>query len=60
MWLTEGGQSATGSLIDHILQTNSLYPEVSKSAKSKNLSVTEYLNIHLDNLLKKDKYLTRT
>ncbi|HLD36084.1 MAG TPA: FGGY-family carbohydrate kinase [Planctomycetota bacterium] len=58
MWLTEGGQSATGSLIDFILQTNSLYNETNLQAKKHNLSLVEYLNRHLDTLLAKGKYLT--
>lgn len=59
MWLTEGGQSATGSLIDFILQTNSLYDSLNKIAKSKGLMLSEYLNNHLDKLIRKDKFLTK-
>lgn len=59
MWLTEGGQSATGSLIDFTLQTNSLYDEVGRLAKAGRLTVIEYLNKRLDNLVKRDKFLTR-
>lgn len=59
MWLTEGGESATGSLIDFVLQTNSLYDKLNKTAQSKGQILSEYLNDHLDILLKKDKFLTR-
>ena len=70
MWLTEGGQSSTGSLIDFVLQTNPLYDEVSRLAGASpsrpagliganSLTVAEYLNKHLDNLIRQDKFLTR-
>jgi FGGY-family pentulose kinase len=59
MWLTEGGQSATGSLIDFIIEKNSLYDKFNKLAKSKGQMLSEYLNNHLDRLIKDDKFLTK-
>jgi len=44
MWLNEGGQSATGSLIDFIIKYNSQYDLICKKAEEKNISVYEYLN----------------
>ncbi|AJI96690.1 FGGY carbohydrate kinase domain-containing protein [Yersinia ruckeri] len=43
-WLNEGGQSATGALIDHIIQTHPCYPELLAQAKSKGETIYEALN----------------
>lgn len=59
MWLTEGGQSATGSLVDFILQTNSLYNQVRQDARDKRQTLFECLNARLDDLLKKNKFPTK-
>ena len=39
MWLTEGGQSATGALIDHVLHTHRRTGELEKEAKHRGTSV---------------------
>jgi len=44
MWLTEGGQSATGSLVDFIIRDNSKYNEIKKKAQADKVSVYQYLN----------------
>ena len=44
MWLNEGGQSATGSLIDHVISNNAAYPDIVKSAKDKEQDVYTFLN----------------
>lgn len=54
MWLNEGGQSATGSLIDFIIKYNSKYDLICKKAKEKKQSVYQYLNKVVDEIKKKE------
>jgi FGGY-family pentulose kinase len=54
-WLTEGGQSATGALIDHLLFTHPAYPALETAAKEQGKSVYELLNLRLDALAKAEK-----
>ncbi|XP_031557466.1 FGGY carbohydrate kinase domain-containing protein-like isoform X2 [Actinia tenebrosa] len=52
LWLNEGGQSATGKLIDHLVENHPAYREVQEFAKTKGTSTYEELNrvvIHLSN-----------
>ncbi|MBW2137243.1 MAG: FGGY-family carbohydrate kinase [Deltaproteobacteria bacterium] len=44
MWLNEGGQSATGSLIDLMIRDNSSFPKISRDAKARGADVYTYLN----------------
>lgn len=44
MWLTEGGQSATGALIDHIIQAHARGAELKAEAGRRGVSVYEMLN----------------
>jgi len=44
MWLNEGGQSATGSLIDYVVKNNSSYHKIEDLAKKANLDVYQFLN----------------
>jgi ribulose kinase len=44
MWLNEGGQSATGALIDHVIADHGACPELSRMAESSGRSVYEVLN----------------
>ena len=44
MWLNEGGQSATGSLIDLIIQNNGSYNDLVKAAQSEETDIYSYLN----------------
>ncbi|WP_164100790.1 FGGY-family carbohydrate kinase [Candidatus Laterigemmans baculatus] len=50
MWLTEGGQSATGALIDFVVQTHGASPELEELARVRQQSVYEILNDRLDDL----------
>ncbi|HEY4104834.1 MAG TPA: FGGY-family carbohydrate kinase [Polyangiaceae bacterium] len=50
MWLTEGGQSATGALIDHVLESHARYAELANSAAARKTSVYALLNERLDAL----------
>ena len=44
MWLNEGGQSATGSLIDLMIQNNSSYERLVRGAEAESTTVYGYLN----------------
>ncbi|MCL5261515.1 MAG: FGGY-family carbohydrate kinase [Gammaproteobacteria bacterium] len=52
MWLTEGGQSATGSLLDHIIFSHTKSIELKKQAQTSSKSVYEILNANLSVLAK--------
>ncbi|XP_010525740.1 PREDICTED: FGGY carbohydrate kinase domain-containing protein [Tarenaya hassleriana] len=43
-WLTEGGQSATGALLDHIIENHVASPLLANRAASQNISVFELMN----------------
>ena len=49
-WMAEGGQSATGSLLHHIIATHAAYAAANKTALEKGISIFEYLNDHLDTM----------
>jgi FGGY-family pentulose kinase len=44
LWLNEGGQSATGSLIDYMIRNNASFPLTSKAAKTQGQDVYTFLN----------------
>jgi FGGY-family pentulose kinase len=50
MWLTEGGQSATGALIDHTIHAHARAVELANDAKAKGTTVYALLNERLDRL----------
>lgn len=52
-WMAEGGQSATGELLKHVLETHPAYNEAMSMAESFNTSIYEYLNSHLEELQEK-------
>ncbi|MDX5629938.1 MULTISPECIES: FGGY-family carbohydrate kinase [unclassified Brenneria] len=43
-WLNEGGQSATGALIDHVIQSHPCYPELRTQALTNGQTIYEALN----------------
>ncbi|KAM4641136.1 FGGY carbohydrate kinase domain-containing protein [Discoglossus pictus] len=51
-WLNEGGQSATGKLIDHVVQGHSAFTQLQKEAKGRGQHIYTYLNNHLDQIKK--------
>src|SRR5205085_4632751 len=53
MWLTEGGQSATGALIDHIIFSHARAAELATEAHTTHRSVYHLLNARLDALAQK-------
>ncbi|KAH8781984.1 FGGY family of carbohydrate kinase [Hyaloscypha finlandica] len=52
-WMAEGGQSATGELLKHVLETHPAYNETVSLAESFSTSVYDYLNSHLEELKEK-------
>jgi FGGY-family pentulose kinase len=53
-WLTEGGQSATGALLDHIIDNHVASPRLSNHAASQKVSVFELLNNILKSMAQDD------
>ncbi len=45
MWLAEGGQSATGALLDFVIENHSYAPQLYKDALESSLTIYELLNI---------------
>ncbi|MET0385866.1 MAG: FGGY-family carbohydrate kinase [Polyangiales bacterium] len=50
LWLTEGGQSATGALIDHVINSHARSQELRTEARSAGTTVYALLNARLDAL----------
>ncbi len=50
LWLNEGGQSATGSLVDHVITTHAAYPALAAEAAEAGQSIYQRLNLRLDRL----------
>jgi D-ribulokinase len=48
MWLTEGGQSATGSLVDHCIASHSASRQLRSEAEVAGVTVYQALNARLD------------
>jgi FGGY-family pentulose kinase len=44
LWLNEGGQSATGSLIEFIIQSTGRYDIITAEARGRGVSIYDYLN----------------
>jgi ribulose kinase len=53
-WMAEGGQSATGELLKHVLETHPAYNETMSMAESFNTNIYDYLNSHLQELQEKN------
>ncbi len=58
MWLTEGGQSATGALIDHIIFSHARAVELQEEAQKSNRTVYQILEDILDEMAKKQPVRT--
>ncbi|PON55972.1 Carbohydrate kinase, FGGY-related [Parasponia andersonii] len=50
-WLTEGGQSATGALLDHIIENHVASAHLANRAASKSISIFELLNKTLESMM---------
>ena len=46
-WMAEGGQSATGKLLQHVLETHPAYDQAILEAKSSDMNIFDFLNRHL-------------
>ncbi|KAL2753701.1 hypothetical protein ACRALDRAFT_1057959 [Sodiomyces alcalophilus JCM 7366] len=49
-WLAEGGQSATGELLRHVVEIHPAYAETLALAEAENKNIYDYLNCHLARL----------
>ena len=54
-WMAEGGQSATGELLKHVLETHPAYNEALSKAESSKANIYDYMNTHLEEMQKKTK-----
>jgi FGGY-family pentulose kinase len=52
-WMAEGGQSATGELIRHMLETHAAYDDTLAEAKAADKNMFDFLNAHLQHLADK-------
>ncbi|KAF4383948.1 hypothetical protein G4B88_016381 [Cannabis sativa] len=50
-WLTEGGQSATGALLDHIIENHAASSHLANRAASQSISIYELLNKRLESTM---------
>jgi FGGY-family pentulose kinase len=55
LWLTEGGQSATGALIDHVIFSHAAAAPLRVEAKRTGRTIYELLNARLDALAKTER-----
>ena len=46
-WMAEGGQSATGELLKHVIETHPAYQQALSIAESNKTNIYDYLNEHL-------------
>jgi FGGY-family pentulose kinase len=58
-WLSEGGQSAAGALLDQVIEDSAVYPDLKKQADQGNRSVYEILNEEVSRLLKDEMHPTQ-
>ena len=54
MWMAEGGQSATGELLKHVLETHPAFQQAMSIADSYNTNIYDYLNSHLKEMQTRD------
>ena len=53
--MAEGGQSATGELLKHVLETHPAFQQVLSIAESYNMNIYDYLNEHLKDMKEKQQ-----
>ncbi|KAH8430348.1 FGGY-family carbohydrate kinase [Aspergillus melleus] len=54
-WMAEGGQSATGELLKHVIETHPAFNQAVSIAESYNSNIYEYLNEHLKEMAHEQK-----
>ncbi|KAL4769647.1 FGGY family of carbohydrate kinase [Aspergillus nidulans var. acristatus] len=54
-WMAEGGQSATGELLKHVIETHPAFNQARSVAESYNTNIYEYLNEHLREMMTEQK-----
>ncbi|THC89319.1 hypothetical protein EYZ11_011233 [Aspergillus tanneri] len=54
-WMAEGGQSATGQLLKHVLESHPAFRQVEKLAELQNTDIFSFLNEHLRNRASEEK-----
>ena len=54
-WMAEGGQSATGELLKHVIETHPACQEAVSIAETYNTNIYDYLNEHLKDMQSKAK-----
>ncbi|KAI0402167.1 Nup93/Nic96-domain-containing protein [Xylaria palmicola] len=52
-WLAEGGQSATGELLRHVIETHPAHKEAVPLAEAMQMNIYDYMNFHLRELAEK-------
>ena len=52
-WMAEGGQSATGELLKHVLETHPAFQQAMSIAETYNTNIYDYLNEHLKDMQSK-------
>ena len=52
-WLAEGGQSATGELLKHVIETHPAHEAAMSVAKTKSTNIYDHLNQHLREMAEK-------
>ncbi|KAI1083831.1 Pentulose kinase [Whalleya microplaca] len=54
-WLAEGGQSATGELLRHVIETHPASREVTPLAEAMHMNIYDYMNHHLRDMAEASK-----
>ena len=54
-WMAEGGQSATGELLKHVIETHPAFQQTMSVAETYNANIYDYLNEHLREMAETQK-----
>lgn len=57
-WCTEGGQSCTGALLEHVLTTHPSASSLTNLAHENNMSKFSFLNSHIEKMMLEHNYTT--